>query len=294
MVDTNNTTTRRDVLKKVAGGTAGLTVASGATGTAAAGSKGDCDPDGNIARIDTTDYLDTTWYGSVYHVDDADTDEYDRDGEEFPDNPEELLVQIHGWSNNETCGHGHIETVADVFEDVGYEHTVTGLTWGSDYAWWNAKEIGERNAPKLAAFLREFADENPETTIRLKSHSLGARVLAETLLELYESDDEDDNDLVTSATFLAGAIDAGSVAMDGDYGEALENAAEQVDNFRMDGDAVLDWAYETYEWDPAVGEIGCDGEQPENYTDHEVTVDVGHLGIYENETVMGNVLDTFE
>lgn len=292
--DSLESTTRRRVLKGLAGVGGGLAVTGGLTGTAVAGKGGDCDPDGDVGRIDTSDHLDTTWYGSVYHDDEYAEDEYTLAGEDPPEEPEELLVHVHGWQNDRDCGIDAIETTAETYESIDYEGDVTGLTWDSAYAWWNAKEIAERNAPKLAAFLRDYAADNPETTLRLQGHSLGARVLAETLLELHESDDDEDDELVASAVFLAGAIDADSVAVDGTYGEAIENVVDHAENFWMVDDDVLEWAYETYEWSSAIGNAGCDGETPENYTDHEITRDIDHSDHYEDEQTLEAVEETFE
>ncbi len=286
-------TNRRRVLKGIAGAGAGLAVTGGMTGTALAGKGDDCDPDGDIGRLDTSDHIDTTWYGSVYHEDEYDDDEYELVGADLPEEPDELLVHVHGWQNDRDCGIDAIETTAETYEDVEYEGTVTGLTWDSEYAWWNAKEIAEKNALKLAAFLREFAEDNPDTEIRLQGHSLGARVLAETVLELHESDDEDD-ELVTSVVFLAGAIDDDSVSLDGEYGEAIESVVDHAENFWMEDDSVLNWAYETYEWTSAIGNAGSDGEAPDNYTDHEITRDIGHSDHYQDEQVLEDVSETFE
>ncbi len=287
-------TTRRDVLRGIAGGGAGLVVAGGATGTVAAGSGDDCELSEDIPRIDTSNHLDTTWYGSVYHEDEYEKDAYEEVGDDLPDGPDELLVHVHGWQQGETCGAARIEATADTYEAVDYDSPVTGLTWGSDYSWWNAKEIAEKNAPKLAAFLRDIAEDNPETTIRLQAFSLGARVIAETLLDFHESDDEDDKSLVTSVVFLAGAIDNESVAVDGKYGEALENAVDHVENYWMEDDTALNWGYQTLEFSAALGNDGCDGEPPESYTDHKITKDLDHGDHYEDEDIIEDVVNTFD
>lgn len=283
---------RRRVLKGVAGASTGLVTAGVMASPAAAGGKGgDCDPDGDIARADTSAHYDTTWYGSVYRTDGNSEDNYDTDNGDLPEDPDELVVHVHGWQNSEDCGAGGIETTAATYDEAEYDHEITGLTWGSDYAWWNAKEIAEKNGPKLANFLTDYAEDNPETVIRVQAHSLGARLLAETLLEL---DDQGEDEVVTSAIFLAGAVDDQSVAVDGAYGDAIENVTHHTENFWKEDDDVLDWAYETYEFSSAIGNAGCEGESPDNYTDHEVDTDVGHREYYENTDIAETVIDTFE
>jgi len=282
---------RRDVLRGIGATTAGLATATVATGPAAAGKGDDCDPDGDPPRIDTSDHFDTTWYGSVYLTDGNTEENYDTAGGEIPSEPDEVVVHVHGWRNDEDCGIDRIESTGETYDAVEYEEPVTGLTWDSAYAWWNAKEIAERNAPKLAAFLTDYAEENSETAIRVQAHSLGARVLAETLLELHESGADD---VVDSAIFMAGAIDNQSVAIDGTYGEAIERSAGHVENFWMPDDDVLDWAYSTFELSKAIGNDGCEGDPPDNYTDHEVTKDIGHSDYYEDEDVIEQVVGTFD
>jgi len=285
------THSRRSVLKTAAGVGAGLATAEAATNPAAAGKGGDCDPDGEPPRIDTSDHFDTTWYGSVYLTDGNTTTNYDRVGGDLPGDPDELVVHLHGWRNGEDCGIDGIESTGGAYGDVGYGHPVTGLTWDSAYAWWNAKEIAARNAPKLAAFLTDFKNDNPGTKIRLQAHSLGARVLAETVLAL-EADEE--TDVVTTAVFMAGAIDDESVAVDGKYGEALAAATGHVENFWKPDDSVLNWAYGAFEGSQAIGNDGCDGASPENYTDHEVTKDIGHSDYYDDRDIIGQVVESYE
>jgi len=282
---------RRHVLKGIGGASAGLVTAGAMSSPAAAGKDGDCDPDGDPARIDTSDHYDTTWYGSVYLTDGHAEDGYDEVGGDLPDEPDELVVHVHGWQNDEECGIASIQTASSTYDDAEYDHPVTGLTWDSSYAWWNAKEIAEKNADKLANFLTDYAEKNSDTVIRVQSHSLGARVLAETLLVL---DENDEDEVVSSAIFMGGAVNDESVSLDGKYGEAIENVTHHAENFWMEDDDVLEWAYETYEWSSAVGNAGCEGEQPANYTDHEITKDIGHSDYYKDEEILGQVTETFE
>lgn len=289
--DTVESLSRRNVLKGIGGASAGLVAAGTTASPAAAGKGGDCDPDGDPARIDTSDHYDTTWYGSVYLTDGYTEDGYDQAGGDLPDDPDELLVHVHGFQNDEECGIARIETASSTYDDAEYDHLVTGLTWDSSYAWWNAKEIAEKNGDKLANFLTDYAEENPDTVIRVQAHSLGARVLAETLLVL---DKDDAEEVVSSAIFMGGAVNDESVSLGGKYGEAIENVAHHAENFWMEDDDILDWAYGAYEWSDAVGNAGCEGEQPANYTDHEMTRNMGHSDYYKDEEILGQVAETFE
>jgi len=289
--DAAGTPSRRGVLKGLAGAGAGLVTAGGATGPVAAGDKGgDCDPAGDPARVDTSTHFDTTWYGSVYLTDGNTPTNYDRRGGDLPSDPSELVVHVHGWRNDESCGIDSVVKTARTYETIGYDEPVTGLTWDSSYGWWNSKEIAERNAHKLANFLVRYSQANPDTSIRVQAHSLGARVLAETVLALAEAGA---TDVVTTAVFMGGAIDNESVARDGAYGPAIEAVTDHTENFWMRDDNVLDWAYETFEWSSAIGNEGCDGTPPDNYTDREVQKNIGHSDYYQDGDIIGRVASTF-
>lgn len=268
------TPTRRDVLK----GAGGIAAVGATTGTASAGDKGDCDGyDPSTAHVHTADHFDTTWFGSVYRTDGNDATNYDVEGTGFPWGANELVVHLHGWQNDYGCGLARIGEAQSAYGQLGYDG-VTGLAWDSDYSWGNAKEIAEKNAPKLANFLYVHDYFYPGSEIRLQGHSLGARVLAETLLQL---DEWNLTDVVTSATFLAGAVVDEEVSTSGKYGGAIERTVEHAENYWDDDDSVLNWAFGAYEWSSAIGNNGCDGTPPSNYTDHEVTGHVdGHYSEY--------------
>lgn len=277
--DSGGDVNRRKILKSAAGAGAGLAALSGVTGSAAAGDKGDCDDfDYSTPHVDTADHFDTTWYGSVYLTDGNSSTNYDIEGSGFPWGADELVVHLHGWKNNYECGIARVEDAQDAYAPLGYSPSVTGLAWDSDYSWGNAKEIAARNGPKLAYFLYVYDYYYPDTTIRLQGHSQGAQVLAETLLQL---DEWGLTDVVTSAVFLAGAVVDEEVSMSGKYGPAIERTVDHAENYWDADDTVLNWAFSTYEWSWAIGNNGCNGTAPSNYTDHEVTGHVdGHYSQY--------------
>lgn len=293
--DSSHRISRRGVLRGM--GTAGAVVAGAAVTTqpGAAGDSpdksGDCDVEKAPTAIYTADHIDTDWMGSVHLTDDHDETDYDTIGPSFPDEPQELVIHCHGWQNGPECGKSRVKLTQDAYEAEAYDGTVSGLVWDSSYAWWNAKEIADKNAPKLAQFLIDFKEDNPDTTVRLQGHSLGARVVAETLLEL---DQREEYNILTSAIFLAGAVQNDAVAMDGKYGPAIERVVQHAENFWMEDDTILDWAFTTYEFSRAIGNDGCDGEPPANYTDHEKQLD-DHSDHYKPDVgVIPEVIDTFE
>lgn len=249
-----------------------------------------CDPAGDPPRIDTSAHFDTTWTGRVYRTAGNTATDYDLAGQPFPDDPAELLVHVHGWRNGRACGVDRIEATAATYRQAGYDHHITGLTWDAGYAWWNAKEIATRNGAKLAAFLADYAADNPATTIRLQAHSLGSRVIAEALRDLHA---DGATDVVTSAIFLGAAIPADSVATGGRYGPAIAATVDHAENFWMEDDDVLGRLFGLLEPDAALGTYGCRGQQPANYVDHELALDIDHGDYYRNAAVIERVLGTF-
>lgn len=265
--------------------------ASAATGPAAAGKSDDCDPEYSTPVVYTADHIDTNWYGDEYITSGNTTRNYERAGPPFPDSPDEILVHIHGWRNNAECGFRRAEQASKAYAVEGYDGFVTGLVWDSAYAYWNAKDIAEMTAPKLASFLADYKDDHPDTTIRVQSHSMGALVAAETMHEL---DKMGRYDVVTTLVFYAGAINNESVAVDGRYGPSLERVVQHVENFVLQEDAVLDWAYTAYEFSKAIGNDGCDGTPPANYTDHTVDLD-DHSDAYKPRVgLAAETMATFE
>lgn len=117
--------------------------------------------------------------------------------------------------------------------------------------------------------------------VRVMGHSLGTRVVLEALSWLA---DQGYTDLVTSAVLIGGAVDDGSVASDGRYHDGAETAAQAVDNYHNREDGVLEYLYDTYERDAALGRVGVDGTPPSGYTDHDVTDSVAdHCAYYKQD-----------
>jgi len=247
--------------------------------------------------VSTRGHFDITWYGSVYLTDGNTRYDYETVGS-IPgvdgSAPDELLIHAHGWQNDPDDAVESFEEISAALRENGYEAPVVGYTWDSDTLytqWWKATEIAERNGLKLANFLAGYAEANPDTTLRVVCHSLGARV-ALRAVEVLNANGF--TDVVNSLTLLGGAADNDAVSTDGRYGPDIAQATGATDNFYKTDDSVLEWAYGTAEVDSAVGEEGCEGEQPGNYTDHRVDYVESHFEYYKRGTgCMEAVVDTF-
>jgi esterase/lipase superfamily enzyme len=273
-------------------GTAAATLGGvAATGTATAGDTA------TFPHVNTRDHFDITWYGDVYLTDGNTATNYATRGS-IPgldgSATDELFVHAHGWLSEQPDALESFGQIETALRNNGYDAPVIGYSWDSDTLytrWWDATEIAERNGAKLAQFLYDYEQANPGTTIRICSHSLGARV---TLRAVELLNENGLTGVVDSLTLLGGAADNDAVSTEGRYGPDVAAATGHTDNFYKTDDEVLEWAYSTAEFDSAVGEEGCEGPQPRNYTDTNVDDVPSHGDYYKPEDgCMDEVVATF-
>lgn len=261
------------------------TVAASAVGLAAAGTTAaNTDAGGVPGYVSTRGHFDIAW-GEEYRTDGHDETGYDVEGT-IPglsgSAPDELVVMVHGY--NQTPAEARediIEPAAAGFAAAGYDGPVVGYTWDSNFSnlqWWDTVEIAEQNGPKLAAFCRDYARRNPETTLRLVGHSLGAEVVLNAVDEL---DGWGVHDAVDTVTTLGAAVNDEAPSLDWEpfeatYGEEIERSVGRFDNFYNTSDETLTGTYEFAEWDTALGAEGIEEAPPANYVDHDVSYVAGH------------------
>lgn len=290
---TESAVSRRRLLRGAGVAAVGLGgLAAGSTG-ALAGKGDDCEnPRYDFPRVSTRGHFET---GSGVTLTDG-NDEYNFDtaGDPIPgwhtDPAAELLVFVHGWDNSPEGALCTFVDAESTFRAEGYYQPFVGYTWDSDEGWYDATEIAERNGAKLAYFAYSYAANNPDVRVRFVAHSLGARVVLMALRNLAHWDRLED---VDSVSILGGAADDDSVSMEGTYGGDIAAAAGRVDNFWMDDDEVLNWAYGAAEWGKAIGNAGCDGTPPWNYADHDVGYVPGHGDYYREDGCVHEVVATF-
>jgi len=224
--------------------------------------------------VSTRDHYDITWYNDAYRKDEYSRTEYDTQGT-IPGldggSPEELIVFIHGWAHDEERAQTKFRQVTEALRQNGTESPVVGYSWDSDtdtLEWWPAVEIADLNADKFGTFVRDHRDASPDTTLRVIAHSLGAKTIAETV-EFFMDREYDVS--IDSIDLLGGAIGDDSVAMDGEYGEAIEYGCDNFRNYYKSDDETLGGQYELAMWNGAVGKYGIEGAAPENYTEIDVT-----------------------
>jgi hypothetical protein len=297
---TDTTLSRRTIIRTVGGATVAAGGLAATTGQAAAfdGDDGDIEGAPDYPRATTRGHFDIHWWYGDQLTDGHTATDFDTVGTipgfDTADDPGEVVVAVHGWRTEQSAAPDHFATVSASLSDNDYDASVVGFSWDSDTStgdWWPATDIAERNGPKLAHFLVAYSRQSPGTSFRLTGHSLGARVVLEAIktLDLWGY-----RDLLTSATLLGGAADNDSVSTDGEYGTHIESAVGRLDNFWKSDDDVLNWAYSTGEFDSAVGEEGCEGPEPYNYTDHNVDFVPDHFSYHEpGDGCMPAVVETF-
>lgn len=273
---------RRSVLRRGAATVVGVAGLGSATGQVHAGDLVDgegekAEAPEDYQRVSTRDHFDD----DANLVNGETPESYDVEGS-LPSSwgDDTLTLFIHGFmssdEDDDDIDSGYECQLA--LEENGYDGDAAVFTWDSDkgdsidLGWADAKDIAQKNGRKLANFTQTFVTEN-DTDVRWIAHSLGARVVLFALKSLEEEYDEPD--IVTSVSLLGGAVEEDDVSLDAgwfdsEYGEYIEFAAQQCDNFYKDDDEVLEYIYETREWEDAAGEKGCDGPEPNNYTDYDV------------------------
>lgn len=228
------------------------------------------------SHVDFRNVFKTSFFGSIREASD-----YSVEGD-LPESGS-VVFHIHGWRNSESDGKAKIDFMREAYSDLDEE--VSGVTWASDDTWWNSKKLAKKVGERFADFLMEYSEEFPDTSLRVQGHSLGARVVAETVLKLYS---REENEIINEAVLLGGAVNNYDVAVDGRYGKAFKEATEAVENFYFEEDAVLKWLG-LYERSNFVGNSGGKGDTPDNYTDHEI--DAGSHGGYYTKEIMQDIIE---
>ncbi|WP_135851677.1 twin-arginine translocation signal domain-containing protein [Halorussus salinus] len=211
----------------------------------------------------------------------------------------DLTVFIHGWdkksseSDAEQAARDKIQLARDELTAAGYGGQVVGYTWdndvggGVDFGWGEAQTVAQKNGVKLAQFLVDYKYQCPNSTVRLVSHSLGAQVLLSSLRSLNGSWFTDNGYEVYSTHLLGAAQDNEAPTQESiDTYNAIRDVVTGAFNYHSHEDDVLQWVYNTIEFDQALGETGYEeGNTPApNYTEFDGTSQVGddHSGYLTN------------
>lgn len=205
---------------------------------------------------------------------------------EFAQNDGTLFVFTHGWLE-EIGGSAEDQayTAETALREQGYDGPVIGNKYDSlTLNWWDAKDEAKHAGRIFGDWLTRFRRRNPETTVRVMGHSLGAMMTLSALNCL-----ADRGEWIHSLDLVGGAVDHDSISDTWSHG--VENAVGEVHNYHSYDDGVLDVIYEVGEWDEALGYTGAEGWTPGNYSDHDVSDDVGsHCEYFKRDGCMDRVV----
>jgi hypothetical protein len=88
---------------------------------------------------------------------------------------------------------------------LGYTQPVIGFTWDADLFWNNAVNVAGENGRKLAQFILIYKMACEHANIRIIRHSLGARVVLNSLASLYNIEIWIDKGYKIASTHIIGA-----------------------------------------------------------------------------------------
>ncbi|WP_330633373.1 esterase/lipase family protein [Halocatena halophila] len=201
----------------------------------------------------------------------------------FPQGADEVLIYVHGWLELFTGGAGDQGyTLQTALEQNGYTHpTITFKYPSNNPNWWGVQDAAEEDGRAFASWLEDYREQNPNTTVRMIGHSLGARTGLGCLDELVN---ENGHAPVRSFGMIGGAINQSAVTTDGEFGATIASGAEEVNNYYSKHDNILNEIFQLGQFGPeAVGAYGAPlfGDTPSNYYDHDVAESVkGHCLYY--------------
>jgi len=193
------------------------------------------------------------------------------------DPPDDLLIIIHGFNNNEGKASSACGLARDSLLSNEFDGAIIGLSWDADTQLDPTAMIGYHegrlhaagNGRKLSRFIVDYKAMWPDVRIHVLGYSLGTHVALEMLYALEHDRAFSDMPILVDSVHLVGAsIDNELVQTDKRYGTAIENRVKYFYNFSTK-DKVLGIFYRIKEGDMALGCWGIQNRDfiPRNYAD---------------------------
>jgi hypothetical protein len=195
----------------------------------------------------------------------------------------EIAIYIHGDWTDEQAAYEQFNRTSMSLISNNYTIPLIGFSWDSNTpvnrdGWETAKDIAEKNGPKLAQFVLDFKNKCKDTDIRIIAHSLGAEIVNSTLASLSSNQqwDEMSGLNITSVHLLGAAIDRSSVAANTTFGKAIDKLVDDFYNLRNSEDNMLEYVYRSVEERDALGLLGISHSMPlpKNYFEREVNSEI--------------------
>ena len=195
----------------------------------------------------------------------------------------EIAIYIHGVWTTQIAAKEQIDRTKLSLNANGYDIPVLGFSWDSNTAikssgWDIAKNIAHHNGPKLAKFLLDFKIKCPNCKIRIIAHSLGAKVVQSTLIELHNNKSWKDNVFsnITSIHLIGAAISNRAASKNTQFGTAIDSIVDNFYNLYNPKDNLLQHLYIKTENENPLGLLGLNKDEPfpQNYKEHNVMSEI--------------------
>ncbi len=195
----------------------------------------------------------------------------------------EIAIYIHGEWTDVRSASEKLNRTAISLASNNYSIPLIGFSWDSNTplnkdGWETAKDIAEKNGPKLAQFVVDFKDKCRDADIRFIAHSLSAEVVNSTLATLSSNQqwNEKSDWNITSVHLLGAAIDRSSVAANTTFGKAIDKVVGNFYNIRNSEDNMLQYVYTYVEEGDALGLLGISHSMPmpKNYFERQVDSEI--------------------
>lgn len=197
-----------------------------------------------------------------------------------PQGRDEVLFQIHGYTESGESVQ-EAEVIRDATREFGYEGAVAAVTWDDSGFPGSAEQTARDTGPTFAEWLESYKNENPDTTIRLLSYSMGAALMMEAINAI------DGSFTIANADMIGSYARSDSPCAGSGYVDAIESSTIGMYNYWSANDGIA-----------RLGSSGAScsaSETADNYTDVEVTEFVGgHSGYRGSSGCIELLVENFE
>lgn len=201
----------------------------------------------------------------------------------------DVVIVAHGLNNSDMKAENRFGLARESLQMNGFRGLVIGWSWDGSTNWdpfgatgyHEAKHNAIANGPKLARFLLDLHGRNPKTRVHLIGYSMGARLVAETVLAL-DTDPKLDPAgwRVDTAHLMGAAIDNEELQIDSKYGRAIERRVGTFVNYYSPQDDKLGKFFPIKDGDRAVGRDDLEdmAKAPRNYVSRNVWSELKAVG----------------
>ena len=196
-----------------------------------------------------------------------------------------IALYVHGVWAGQAEAREQLDRVKSSLNANGFISPVVGFTWDSNTAanpsgWVVSKFIANQNGPKLAKFISDFKDGCPGIPIRIIAHSLGARIVESTLVNL--NNNQTWNNMghkIDSIHLVGAAISDKATSRNTPFGAAINNMGTEFQNLYNPEDNNLQLSYKKTENQNPLGLYGLQKVEalPSNYTEANVRYEIPPL-----------------